>query len=1068
MKGTFSWLAAGLAVTVAGASLGTVARARSDDGGLVPRVTAPAIDVAPSGMVVTLVSAAASGQPVAAGVEQAFYVEVLGTEPVAAVELWVGDGPVAREVLAGDAVEHATRLAWTPVDAPGAVIVVARALDTEGSEAQSNPVALHVVDPEPVVAYVPVVAQAGDTLEAVAQRAAIDVEAIRVLNPSVRNGTIPAGVELIVPTIPTGPLPLPVDAPASTARGEDAERLTLPPLPDGIERMTPLGLHVEADECGAAGRASGDDLAGDVVLWEIGPEGDAMVPVAAMDVEGEPVRVAIGAGEHTFVASYSVDGVTRSWSALTAVAGAAECAPGWSGEVRLLDGVVPVVDSDVDRAYLYVSWVPGRWVRVPETGFVARTEAGFDFSEHLPVMPEGFRLEAWGWEGGELVHIGNGAFTPPPAEPGLAVIDGLPEIGLRWYGPKTAPGLQVLSAGGEIENLEGKWGRQRFRWSTRLDGVTGILVQVSDTSFPPGAGPHVGGLVLQHTLANPGTAGDFAIDFDSLEVIDLRSGRHYVSNLASSGPLDAGPSYGDLVVLDKSSFGPPPTASEVKPDLDPFDDFDAVPRTRYVVRVVPMVSDHYLGVGSNEVALTLDSTPDAEPNQASYELDVDLTKPPTPPDPLYVTCWQFQGWTDDAAVAAALAAEDAAIVLDPAANNPYSNVSASTIQRLLRFKYPYHFWTWFLAEVGADTPICGGCWTIEGHRVSLAGGKCHDSGFFEAVIGAVKQIVNNLSAAYAAVKQTVITNVVKFSGCEELGDTVADACETVATVALDAALVAVGVPPSLPNWEQLASLAEGEIAAVGTAMLVGTGIPCDEATAFASFHGKEEFTCEGAIKAMLEAGKEQVADLQRDTANAMGFGFPALMKVVPHPAGQVGPGEVKLTVSPTRFSASAGGTTCSTSVASASSWTAKPLPPSEIGEPHPPLGPSDVVIDDGPLLVGEGRALLVLPQQEFTGTTFDKTWVRLPDLPFDPAHPFRYAPASKTYQLYPPTDWPAVSVDHFTTGSAVVWPRSHPYHSFLLRVGAELRLDFLAPCTDYEWRTWRLLGGFGAPEVAGS
>lgn len=1057
------WIAAGLAVSIASASLGAVARQRSEADPEHPvRAATAASSVAASGMVVSLLAAATSGQPVQAGVEQGFYVDVLGTEPIAAVELWVGDAPVAREVLARADVEHASRLAWTPSE-PGDALVVARALDVQGREAQSNPVALRVVPPSSIVGYVPLMSQAGDTLAAVAEREAVDVEALRVLNPDVpADATIPVDSELIVPRMPTGPMPIGTVGTAAAREPEDEP--SLPPLPTGVARATAPSLRVDTGDCSATVTAAGDDVTGDVVLWEMGPAGESMVPVVELEVGGEPTRVAIGPGVHTFVASRSVDGATRAWSALVGATGQDDCAPGWTGEVAIVDGVVAADGTGVDHAYLYVSSGPGQWVRVPEEGFVPRTPSGFDFSEHLPDLSGSFQVEAWGWANGALVPLGEGAFTPQQAEPSRLTIDGLPEITLRWYEPNEGTGPETLSTGGEIESIDSTWGEQRFRWSTPLPGVTSLLVQVSHSTFAEGAGPRPDGLVLQHTLANPAQQGTFGIDFDALEVIDFRPGVDR-RRIASSDAVDAHTGYGDVVVLDESLFGPPATASETQPDLDPLDDFPLGGGNDFVVRVVPLISDQYLGVVSNEVALTLDSSPEPQDGESSYELDVELTKQPTPPDLRYATCWQFRGWTDDAAVAAALAQEDVAL-----ADNPLASLSPTKAMVAFRTLYPYRFWTWFLDNVGSDTPICGGCWSVHGARFALAGGECQpETGFVDAVFGGFKQLVSSLSRAWSALKAAVVKAVVTATGCTELGDAAADVCGKVAEVALNAALVAVGVPPSLPDWEQLVALAEGEIAALGVALLSDLGVPCDESTVVAQMSDTPELTCEGAIKAMLGEGMEQIQQLHRDTGNAMGFGFPPLMKVEPHPRGQVGPAEVKLTISPTKFSASAGGKTCSALVTSSSSWAPKPYPTSLLGTPRPIFFSTDVVI---PASVsqssGEATSFFIIRPSPVTGTTFDKIMLRLPDLPFDPAQPFRYGTASKTYLLYPPADWDPVLVGGFSKGHGSASWRRHPYHWSLLHVGAELKLGFLSSCASTEFRTWRLQGVFGAPLVASS
>jgi hypothetical protein len=167
------------------------------------------------------------------------------------------------------------------------------------------------------------------------------------------------------------------------------------------------------------------------------------------------------------------------------------------------------------------------------------------------------------------------------------------------------------------------------------------------------------------------------------------------------------------------------------------------------------------------------------------------------------------------------------------------------------------------------------------------------------------------------VKGGIIQGIVDITGCEP-----EDTCVAALTALADAGLAAVGVPPTLPSFTELAEAAKGDIAAALTKALVGKvcgDVPCAE---FAAIF----------VEDALDDIEEHFSDLA--TAQAKSGGWVLYLneeiRVIPEPAGQLFPGsiQVRITRKPDgQLIGSQPPTSCyislETSGAGPLSWTAK-------------------------------------------------------------------------------------------------------------------------------------------------
>lgn len=1028
------------------------------------------IGIPRSGMVVSLTRPGFVDLPARVGLENAFVASTVAAGDIAAVELLAGSAVVARAIPAARGTTGTQRLVWTP-DRTGPVTLVARAYGEDGQVGLSNPVRVVAAEPVPAVGLATVATGDGETLGGLAARLGANSREIAERNglgDVALDAPLPPGTELEIPLAAPGPESS--VAPGVALPGRGRARPTqggtpLPPLPASIDPVPAPVVQAVADGCGVTVEATTDDDGQTLFLLHAPPAGSAFVPVAALPPG--PVVVPASSGIHDFVVGAAEGGSLVAWSDPVTVPVDDEACSGWEGTARL-DGSTLQVAGEAEQAYLYLSTASQAWVRVPESGFVPRGIDGFDFAGLLPPMAgSSLALEAWGRDGGALVPLGTGRFTPPapPASGGVQVLEGGPTLGiggaiafptaqLRWLRPpdwdEAGDPPQALTSGFVPEPKP-----LQFQWNAPIPGVTHGIVQVTSSAVPLGAGPAPGGVLRQ--LVVPGHAGTFEIDFQ--QVVDayyaLQSG-----TLLSASDAFADQSYQVFAgVLLGDTGATTTTGVPLSPhplDLDPTDDFDVEALgEHFFVRVVPMVADTWTGLVTNDVDLEVDPSglfPVAPAGERPYDLDVALTQPPRPPNPSRMSCWQFTGWSDEAAVQQALAAE------------------ASAGQGIYG---TYTLWSAMVAMLGSE-PICAGCYHLGSTTVALAGSTCADNSLIGDLFEAFQTFVDMLSSTFAFIKAQIVELAVSASGCTALGDTAASVCSTLATVALDAALASFGIPPSLPNWDQLVAAAEGEIVEVGVQLATQAGVPCDEADFATEIHGSDVLSCEGVIEAFLGEVQAQIDDLYADTAASMGFGFPPLMTVRPHPSGQVGPAAVTITVNPTQYSAAESGETCNVGAYPSSAWagTIDPVATAALGAQVGGPIVSGLVPGTYP---GSFTGPTRIPQLSWSGSPFEANFWTLPDLPKKAGTLNQYLPASRTYQLYPPLAYDPVAVSELLASTQPSQPVTQFWHQwprqvFLLNSGSLFKLVITSGCaTGTGLHAW-ILPGFGpgpAAQVAG-
>ena len=104
------------------------------------------------------------------------------------------------------------------------------------------------------------------------------------------------------------------------------------------------------------------------------------------------------------------------------------------------------------------------------------------------------------------------------------------------------------------------------------------------------------------------------------------------------------------------------------------------------------------------------------------------------------------------------------------------------------------------------------------------------------------------------------------------------------------ALIAIGVPPTLPNFDQLVKLGKGKLVDLAVDLAKAAGVPCDEAGSVADLADQPDLSCEAAVEALLDEVSNAVNENFTKVAASGGLPFHPDMIIKPFWGGQPGAG----------------------------------------------------------------------------------------------------------------------------------------------------------------------------------
>ncbi len=976
-----------------------------------------------AGVVVSLSRPGGVEGAVMAGFPTPLDVEVISAAPVTEIELRAGATVIDRVILDEPLSAFTATLRWAPDE--GLHVLTAQVFTTDGRSGYSNPLNLFATDiADGLYALVEATAEDGDTLDSIATAFQVEVGHLEATNEGMaRDQPIPAGTTVQVPIVfadlPAGtatgsPFPSEVQALLDEAGPEPTET---PPLPDSVVASDQPSMDVEVSVAGCVATVEfdTDGLEGDVGLVRIHQPSPNRIPVD-LEMDGSMAKAShpLGAGVYDYLVELTTGGSRRLVGSARAFI-EEPCGGTWTGPGKIVDGVLFLDDETIQAAYVYLSTGEDRWGRAPGTDQTAvprGNRGGFDLNGHLPYLGDGtLDVEVWGWGLEGLQLVGNLEFQPAP---GVDTSDALGggRVTLWW----------IENANGRSEdNLDISEGlvtsglvtdhatTLSFRWASGIKPVTHVVWQVfpdAPPSDPSKIAP--AGVLVQGTSENetPGVPGAvFTVDLAALMAPWYQTAEVYTPSAAEVTTGTTSPHSPVLQNLNITTHdeaaeaaggvaGPAnyllwggSSANQV-PSLDiPLSpDYDAIAQaaggksinveglgtikvsppkpTSLFVRAIAFSGDQYLGVASNYVNILLEEVlviEDLTPQQGSYELEIEV-------EPLFAAdlskeyCVDIVGWDSEAI----LANYD-----DPAWQNAWAR------------------WAWYFEKMGQDSPICAGCFVFDGNQgFKIGHQECSWEDSCPTGLGPFCDFVDMAIAiydwgvnAFNDVKGWVVDVVVAISGCKHVGgvfssdkEGVAKVCDGIAAVAVNVALMYLGIPPSFPSSEELIATAKGDVEQWLVSMAEQYGVPCDELSTLDEFVDLKGYTCEEMANYIVEQSIEAIASSFTSQAQA-GLNFPAGYVVAPSAAGRLSPATVEVTVRTTENSP-AHLTMCPANLQLWTSWKPKIAPPFS---PQPP-GQAGFWANFKAPSAGPAGSLVysLVPWGNYTGTPFQPVTFMLP------------------------------------------------------------------------------------------
>jgi hypothetical protein len=813
-------------------------------------------------------------------------------------------------------------------------LVHVQVTDAEGAVSKSAPVSVDVA-PAPGDQPVPVEVRAdeGETIGELAARFDVEPEVLIVQPPA--PATDPAGAP---GELPEPPAPLPPGTPLDTEVPEGSTVVAnVPPdaggdVADGTEvaviapspaTSDELVVTAEATGCSGRVRLTAANAPGSVTFFRASAGVPGWVQAGTTEGDGSIDVATPGSGTHVF---FVRSGKRSSGEVAVVVPPACSQELGWTGDASIVDGILTLPQS-YQNVYLYLS-VGGAWQRVPasQDQFVpvgVRT----DVSSLLPAL-SGERLDLQVW------RVFGDNFTDQVASGSLEVPEGQTMADI--VGEPNALSLSVDGPDGPAKGirLDSEDRILRFRWTAASPRANEVVWQVltkplatSNRDLLPDGLLGTGVSERAGTGAEGGT-GEFLVRTDEIPRrpgstpaatgTPVGSGGGGITLLkppvALTGiPKLGGSAFAATVALDAAEAG------EVLESIAGL----PAPGDQVYVRILSVPDGSTVAAASTTIAVQL-PVPQSIDTSLDFRVDAVEIDAGRAPNPAFAQCvavttpWTgiLPGYFDPPT--AGMSGVPGTKVKTPAERNAEV---ASAFYPTSRTYCP------------SDFPPAEDCdaWYCDVYEVVV------DAAGF--VVSIVVELYEVVSYAYNGVIEGVVAAIAKFNPvCLALtaaDDEAGGGCEAIAGIvaetAITAALASFGLPPSLPDVDQLQAIAEGNLAALGKELLELAGIPCDSLSAPPGFGdavngmGSElgvpaqagaalDDPCLAVAGMMVRAVIDEAEAAASQTV-AAAAGVPAFSGIegfamVPDPRGQSEPMVVRVTASLAQATADGTGAVC--------------------------------------------------------------------------------------------------------------------------------------------------------------
>jgi LysM repeat protein len=754
-------------------------------------------------------------------------IEAHSERPVATLQLWSNGALVGVNTPPDDVLQTNFIFFWNwPLGGSGEQVLLVRAVDADGRASTSNAVR---VGTSPSTGGVGVYAsQEGDTLSGLADAFGVDPQAIGDQNPGLDpGGPIPQGTNVQIP----------ITLPAINPQPEPP--LPLPETHANGAPQTPA-LSGSEQDCNAVLQITDhSDNEKGFAVYRMTSSSSDFVRVTTLGPNGASKPLSFSENNLTGDAEYYVSAFNdagESPSNILHLTVAATCAGENSGGMSVNDGVLSL-SQPVELAYLYASLNGSVFQRIPQApdDFFPGNNGKVDLKPYLKDLipaeakyPLLLDLQAWGWSGGGLIELGT------------------------IHTQLESSGLEVCRLSGG--NCDGDVGRQNlstqdsvaadspnqvrtFYWESSLTQVDTAVMQIALAPFSAEFQAHpqklVKSRVVSGTAKSSKSDGKFEVDFSLLGTTLIDTGGQPTPTPTPESTSGGGWS--------------PYTFTFVPNWMYTILSYDFYPIT-YYLRIVPVVNGQPSGPPSNTVVI--EYGPKGPPT-------VGAIFPPSIYTTEVIEFIPLKAPTLDWGCVIIESVDPNA----PAFQNLPWKITLSLFQKLQQ----------------TGTPFC---------PVKFKGGSppWYES-FWDFLSGAVSWVKDT----WGAIKNAVIETIA--AGLNDLVPGICpEECQTGLTLALNAGLAALGIPPDLPDLSQLTSEGIDGLVDAGASVV---GVKCDDLC---------KSLIHKAIDTMVEDNLYSQATSYMDTEEAHRHGVeplvlpPSGLHIVPAPQSKLQPPYLKVRV----------------------------------------------------------------------------------------------------------------------------------------------------------------------------
>ena len=770
----------------------------------------------PQNMIVSITDPANEDRFPVSGVLQ-IRAEVVSDEPIQKMELWV-DGERIEELIPGSQILSYLAHTWSWSSGElGAHALIVRAYNKSGGSAQSNVLNItSIQDPGFVVMYTTV---EGDTLEQIALLNESSVSLILIANPDlVADGPLPPDTLIRVPVgidetsyhLPSTPKVagknwvspagiIPANFRLNFNESEWIAPFLAAPSVSAVVQGCKVTLNISDPGSNPTGYS----------IYRLNQGGQSFVKIASVSGSNSGnisyLDDGLAPGKYQYYAASYTSGlfaakIETPSNIVNAVISQTSC----TGETLTVVDLLPAAEI-FNQVYLYLSVNGKNWSRFPQGEFIfMKPDQPVNLAEMAAmVAPDAsgsltLQGEGWGWINGELIYLETFKRTittsPAAASKSPSVMNGYFSTVLEVRG---TPIVDANAYNWITEIGFNKYSNQIFRWGTNT-GADGGVWQVATSPFfdaKPSLNPAclvLTGSVFSGSLQTP---TEFPIDFSPLapEILKISNkpaseveiGKVWLSNLSPTSPPYSVQSVFKSTKDQSVQFVVSPIS------FDPCNlSKNADGGRTYYIRVLPTKNKQLLPTPSNTVVFKYSSPP--PPVKIDY----------APTDIFY----------------------DIKIIEFTELNNPEYNF-ASCVKIVKNPYYPSTYPKWGTKAPGAI--VC---------PASYKGGS---NSLLEDIADFIEDTVNFISDLYNDLSDFVTMLVEKLNPfcyqaqfiAKAVGEgekEVQQACHAVAVIAVTAAKTYVGLPPSLPNFDQLTSMGKDYVVELAVDELESNGIPCPQ------------------------------------------------------------------------------------------------------------------------------------------------------------------------------------------------------------------------------------------------